>query len=94
VVISSPYGSVTNTAYQVVVNPANTSLGIFPGVYITGTAGYSYTILSTTNLADTNAWVTLTNIAIPTTPYIWVDTATDTTLPGNPKKFYRVVAGQ
>lgn len=94
VVVSSPYGSVTNAAYQVVINPANISLGTFPGVYITGTVGYSYTIQSSTNLADTNAWVTLTNITIPTPSYIWVDISTDTTKPGNPMKFYRALPGQ
>lgn len=94
VVVSSAYGSVTNTAYQVVVNPAGIALGLFPGVYITGTAGYSYTIQSTTNLADTNAWETVTNITIPTASYLWVDTATDTTLSPNSKKFYRVIAHQ
>ncbi|MDR3377654.1 MAG: hypothetical protein P4M10_03135, partial [Verrucomicrobiae bacterium] len=74
VVVSSAYGSVTNAAYQVVVNPANISLGICPMVSITGTVGYKYIIQSTADLADTNSWVTLTNIAIPYTPYVWADT--------------------
>jgi hypothetical protein len=94
VVVSSQYGSVTNPAYQVVVNPANIAFGTCPIIYIQGTPGYSYTIQSTTNLANPNAWVTATNITIPYTPYIWADTATDATLPANPHKFYRVTAGQ
>jgi hypothetical protein len=94
VVVSSTYGSVTNAAYQVVVNPANVALGLFPGVYIIGTVGYSYTIQATTNLADTAAWVTKTNLIRSSPNQIWVDTATDTSLPQNPKKFYRVLPGQ
>jgi hypothetical protein len=94
VVVSSAYGSVTNTAYQVVVNPANIQLGICPMVYLTGTAGYTYTIQSSTDLTDTNSWVTVTNLTIPYTPYIWADTATDTSKPANPRKYYRVLADQ
>ena len=94
VVVSSAYGIVTNTAYQVVVNPANIALGTFPGVYITGTVGYSYTIQSTTNLADTNAWVTLTNITLTVPSQIWDDNQTDLTKPGNSQKFYRILSGQ
>ena len=39
VVVSSPLGSVTNTPEQVVVNPAGVSLGMFPGVYVSGVVG-------------------------------------------------------
>ena len=94
VVVSSPYGSVTNTAYQVVVNPAEIAMGTCPIIYINGTAGYSYTIQSTTDLSNTNAWITVTNITIPSSFYIWADTATDTSKPSNPRKFYRIIAGQ
>ena len=71
VVVSSAYGSVTNTAYQVVVNPANTSIGLFAGVTIQGTIGYNYNIQSTTNLSDPNSWVTVTNITITSSIKIW-----------------------
>lgn len=94
VVVSSPDGSVTNAAYQVVVNPANIGIGTFPGVYITGTVGYSYTIQSTTNLADTNSWVTQTNLTLTSAMQIWFDGSSDLTQPQNPRKFYRILAGQ
>jgi hypothetical protein len=94
VVVSSTYGSVSNTAYQVVVNPANTAIGTCPIIYLTGTIGYSYVIQSTTDLADTNAWVTVTNLTLNSASQIWADTATDTSKPTNPIKFYRVLAGQ
>ena len=94
VVVSSAYGSVTNTAYQVVVNPANTSIGLFAGVIIQGTVGYNYTIQSTTNLSDPNSWVTVTNITLTSPVQIWDDNSSDVHNPSNPQKFYQVLPGQ
>jgi hypothetical protein len=94
VVISSPYGSITNEAYQVVVNPANIALGFYPGLTIGGVAGYSYVIQSSTNLADTNAWVTLTNLILTQPVELWVDTNVDASSPFNPKTFYKILPGQ
>jgi hypothetical protein len=93
VVVSSAYGSVTNTAYQVVVNPANTSIGLFAGVTIEGTVGYNYNIQSTTNLSDPNSWVTLTNITLTSPIQIWYDGSSDVHNPSNPQKFYQVLPG-
>ena len=94
VVVSSSLGSVTNASYQVIVNSADISIGTCPEIYITGTVGYNYTIQSTTNLADTNSWITLTNITLNAASQTWADTATDITRPNHPQTFYRVVAGQ
>ena len=94
VVVSSEYGSVTNTAYQVVVNPANTSIGLFAGVTIQGTVGYNYNIQSTTNLSDPNSWVTVTNITLTSPIQIWNDNSSDVHNPGNLQKFYQVLPGQ
>ena len=88
------YGSVTNTAYQVVVNPANTSIGLFAGVTIQGTVGYNYNIQSTTNLSDPNSWVTVTNITLTSPIQIWNDNSSDVHNPANPQKFYQVLPGQ
>ncbi len=94
VVVTSPLGSVTNTPEQVVVNPAGVSLGLFPGVIIQGVVGYSYIIQSTTNLSNTNSWCTKTNVTLTQPIQLWVDTNTDTSLPGNPYRFYQVLPGQ
>jgi hypothetical protein len=94
VVVTSDYGSVTNTPYQLVVNPANVSLGLYPGLAISGTVGYTYTIQASANLADPNAWVTMTNITLTSPIEIWNDNTTDAALASNPKKFYRVIPGQ
>ena len=91
-VVSSLYGSVTNTPEQVVVNPANISLGLFAGVIIQGTIGYNYIIQSTTNLNNPNSWNTLTNLTLTSPVQIWNDDSTDVHL--GPQKFYRVMAAQ
>jgi hypothetical protein len=94
VVVSSPLGSVTNTPEAVVVNPAGVSLGLYPGVTISGVVGYNYIIQTTTDLSNTNSWVTLTNLTLTQPVQIWVDTNSDASLPANPYRFYQVLPGQ
>jgi hypothetical protein len=94
VVISSPLGSVTNAPAQVVVNPAGVSLGLYPGVTISGVVGYHYIIQTTTDLSNTNSWVTLTNLTLTQPIQLWVDTNTDASLPANPLRLYQVLPGQ
>jgi len=95
VVVTSPFGSVTNTPEQVVVNPGGVYFGgIYPSVIIQGVVGYHYIIQSTSNLSNTNAWVTLTNLMLSQPVQLWVDTNTDASLPGNPQRFYQVLPGQ
>jgi hypothetical protein len=94
VVVSSPYGSITNAAYQVVVNPANVSIGLYPGVTINGVADYSYIIQSSTNLGNTNNWVTVTNLTLTQPVQLWIDTNVDASLPSNPQRFYQILPGQ
>ena len=94
VVVNSPLGSVTNTPAQVVVNPAGVSFGFSPTLTIDGVIGYSYVIQSSTNLTDTNAWVTLTNLTLTQPVQLWVDTSVDASSPFNSRYFYRVLPGQ
>jgi hypothetical protein len=94
VVVRSLFGSITNVAAQVIVNPAGLSLGFSPTLTIGGVAGYSYVIQSSTNLADTNAWVTLTNLTLTQPVELWVDTSVDASTPFYTKYYYRVLPGQ
>ena len=93
VVVGSPYGSVTNVA-QVVVNPATISIGFYPGLTINGAVGNSYIIQGSTNLADTNAWVTLTNLTLTQPVQLWIDTSVDASSPFNPLHYYQVLPQQ
>jgi sugar lactone lactonase YvrE len=94
VVVSSAYGSVTNAAYQVIVNPSNVSLALRPDVIIQGTVGYSYIIQSTTNLGSSGSWITETNITLTAPTYEWIDYNVDTSKSATPQKFYQVLPGQ
>jgi hypothetical protein len=94
VVVTSPFGSVTNPPEQVVVNPSGVAFGgLYPSVIIQGVVGYNYAIQANTNLADTNSWVTVTNLTLTQPSQLWVDTNTDASLPANPLRFYRVLPG-
>jgi hypothetical protein len=69
-------------------NSSSTTLAIstYPGVTINGTAGAVYQIQCTTNANSTN-WLVLTNITLPYSPYLWVDTSSTI----NGRRFYRSV---
>ena len=94
VVVSNPLGTITNTPAQVIVYPAGVSLGFAPTVTINGVIGYSYTIQRTTDLVNTNSWVTRTNLTLTQPVLLWVDASVDATSPFNSKYYYRVVPGQ
>jgi len=93
VVVSSPLGGVTNTPAQVVVNPANVSLGLFPGVYIGGVVGNNYIIQSNPNLTNTNGWTSVATVTLVEPVQLWVDINVNTTSPTNQQHFYRVLPG-
>ena len=94
VVVSSPFGVVTNTAAQVIVNPAGIELGFSPTLLISGTVGYSYTIQRSRDLADTNSWITMENLLLTQPVQLWVDTNVDIFTSLSSKHFYRVLPGQ
>lgn len=89
VVVTSQYGSVSNTPAALVVNPANVSLGLYAGVIIDGTTGYTYGIEYTTNLQNA-VWHSLTNVTLTQPVEMWVDTSVN--VPTAPKRFYRVTS--
>jgi hypothetical protein len=90
VVITSPFGSVTNMPAQLVVNPAGVSLGMYPGVTVSGVVGYTYIIQSTTGLRDTN-WSTVATLTLTQPVQLWVDVNVNTAAPENQRRFYRVL---
>lgn len=58
------------------------------GLTITGAVGSNYLVQCVTDLAQSNNWQTLTNFALPGSPYLWVDTSGAATH----HRYYRVVA--
>jgi concanavalin A-like lectin/glucanase superfamily protein/VCBS repeat protein/Ig-like domain-containing protein/FG-GAP repeat protein len=94
VVVSSSLGGVTNTAAQVVVNPAGVSLGLYPGITVTGTVGYTYDIQSNPDLTNTNGWTTVASLTLFQPVQLWVDINNNAASPTNAHRFYRVLPGQ
>jgi hypothetical protein len=93
VVVTSPLGSVTNAPAQVVVNPAGVSLGMYPGVTVSGVVGYTYIIQGNPDLTNTNGWTNLAELTLMQPLQLWVDVNIDTTNPTNRQRFYRVLPG-
>lgn len=94
VIVSSAYGSATNTPCQLVVNPAGVIFAMRPSLTISGSSGYNYTIQGSFDLSNPNAWMTLTNVTLSEPIEIWHDDGTNPIDPVNPIRFYRVLPGQ
>jgi len=91
VVISSPYGSVTNAAYEVAVDPAVISLGFYPGLTINGAMGNSYLIQRSANLSSPTNWQTVSSLTLYQPVELWIDTSVDASSPFNNMYFYQVI---
>jgi len=68
-------------------NPA-VSIELYAGLTITGSVGTNYVVQYVNALSHSTNWQTLTNLTLPTNPYLWVDTST----PAWGQRFYRVLA--
>jgi hypothetical protein len=63
------------------------SIKMFAGIILNnGNIGSNYLIQATSNLSTSN-WITLTNVTLPTNPYIYIDYTSYT----NSQQFYQVV---
>ena len=83
VVVSNLAGSVTSRAAIV----GTTAITMYAGVIVNGPLGSNYLIQAGSNLGTPTNWMTLTNIALPTQPYIFIDYST----PFNSQQFYRAM---
>jgi len=92
-VVTSQLGSVTNTPAQVVVNPAGVSLGLYPGVTVSGVVGYTYLIQANTDLTNTNGWTTVATLTLQDPVQLWVDVNCNAASPTNAHRFYQVLPG-
>jgi N-acetylneuraminic acid mutarotase len=82
VIVANVTGSITSKT----VTLASVGIQMFAGVIVNGPLGSNYLIQATANLASNN-WTTLTNIALPTQPYIYIDYSS----PTNSGQFYRAL---
>jgi N-acetylneuraminic acid mutarotase len=79
VIVNNAAGSVTSSS----VTLASVDIRMFAGVIVNGPLGSNYLIQATSNLLS--GWTTLTNVALPTQPYIYIDYSS----PTNSQQFYR-----
>ncbi len=57
----------------------------YPGLTITGTTDQSYPIQYVETMANSNNWLTLTNLTLPASPYLFIDTSA----PDVSQRYYR-----
>lgn len=67
--------------------PASLAMQMYAGLTITGQAGATYQIQYSTNLSNPTNWIALTNLTLPTSPYLFVDA----TSVNRSASFYRAV---
>ena len=91
-VVSNSVGSATSNPALLVVNPAGVSLGLYPGLSITGTLGKTFGIQYTTNVSQTSDWITLQTLMLTQSPQLWLDTNANVSSGYHPRRFYRVIA--
>ena len=80
VVVSNAAGSSTSSSAVLSL----LSLNMYAGLTIVGQSGGTYQIDYKNNLSATN-WTSLTNIVLPSSPYLFIDT----TSPSSASRFYR-----
>jgi hypothetical protein len=64
--------------------PATLNIAAYSGITITGAVGRTFVVQYTASLPSTN-WLTLTNIVLPSTPYLLFDA----TGPMSANRYYR-----
>ena len=65
-----------------------------PALRHVAVVGDTYTIQSSTNLANPNAWTTLTNLTLTQSVQVFIDTNVNASSPSNPQTFYQALAVQ
>jgi len=64
------------------------SVQVYAGLTITGVVGSNYVVQYVTDLSQTNNWQLLTNLILPSNPYLWFDAS----CPATSRRLYRVLA--
>jgi hypothetical protein len=99
VTVSNLYGRVYSRPATLEVNAAGVVPGLYAGFTLNGPIGQEYTIQATTNLGDTNSWITLTNITLDQPVSWWFDkrapvhSSDPVTSSNYLRNFYRVLPG-
>jgi hypothetical protein len=92
VVVSNGQGSVTSNPALLIIHPAGVAIDLHPFLSITGVVGNTYGIGYTTDLSQSNSWISLTNLTLSLPIQEWIDMSVDAAPGGSQKRFYRVTA--
>ncbi|MGA2853150.1 MAG: LamG-like jellyroll fold domain-containing protein [Verrucomicrobiota bacterium] len=82
VIVNDAEGSVTSSVAVVTL----INIQLYAGIAISGPVGTNYEVSYRADLDNSN-WITLTNLALPNSPYLFIDT----TSPAINHRFYRVL---
>lgn len=93
VVVTSDAGRVTNGPVEVSVSGAPLAIHLSPTVTISGVVGNTYAIQRTPDFTSSGSWVTVTNLTLTSQVETWADTTVNSSFPGSPKQYYRVLPG-
>jgi probable HAF family extracellular repeat protein len=66
-------GLVKGEAHGFLLTPNFLDLALYPGLAISGKIGRSYRIEYRDGLSPTNSWLPLTNLVLPSNPYLFID---------------------
>lgn len=90
VIVTNFYGSVTSAPpANLTIGPAAVAIALYPGIQITGVISQPYGIQYSTNAANANGWIGLTNLILTSPIEIWYDS-----IPASlTQRFYRVLEG-
>jgi Immunoglobulin I-set domain len=83
IVVTNPFGSVTNT--PVSLNVSFARIASYAGLTIDGIPGRTYRVEFLDAVGSLQQWQALTNFVLPSSPFIWIDYET----PAVPRRFYR-----
>ena len=91
VIVSNLLGTIPSTPAKVSVANFSTSIGIYPGITISGITGSTVQVQYTMDVGPSENWTTLTNLILSASPDFWVDRSVELNSGISPRRFYRVV---
>ncbi len=80
-------GALLHYAPDTVPPSPSLSLSMYAGVTISGQTNATYQIQYSTNPSNPTGWITLTNLTLPSTPYLYFDSSSG----AQPMRFYRAL---
>lgn len=83
----TPGGLSTQLDNVAIVQQPELNVNLYAGITITGQTNATYQIQYSNNLGNPTNWMTLTNLTLPSSPYLFFDASSA----GQPQRFYRAL---